>query len=126
MKIHLTIEIEDGAKAPRIKVSQDAAPADKQPKLANIADAAPPPLTEEPPPETEPVARPGSGPQFDPGFLKVIQDIHEPFTRRSVAVDSGLKVEEVTQRFIRMHKKGWIEQPAPGLWRKTKSFGMKP
>jgi hypothetical protein len=120
MRIHLIIEIEpDGVgTVKRVKPATV--------KLAEIAETVPVPITPEPKPEPERIDRAGSGPQFDPGFMRIILDAVEPFTRRSIAVASGLKVEDVTQRLIRLNKHGWIEQPAPGLWRKTKTFGEKP
>lgn len=143
MKIHLIIEIEDDGKTRRATVQRVAKVAElngdgelliapaaaleiiKKQKGAKIAAVAPPPLTPEPEPEAKKICKPNSGPQFDPGFLAVIRDAHEPFTRRSIAVETGLKVEDVTQRLIRLHKKGWIEQPARELWRKTKTYGVK-
>jgi hypothetical protein len=94
------------------------------PRFAKIATIAPPPIPQEPEPEKK-VERKGSGPQFDPGFLKIIQDAPEPFTRRSVSVASGVDVVDVTQRFIRLAKRGWIQQPAKNLWCRTKTFGVK-
>ena len=144
MKIHLIIEIEDDGKTRRATVQRVAKVAElngdgelliapaaaleiiKKQKGAKIAEVAPPPLTPEPEPEAKKICKQNSGPQFDPGFLAVIRDAHEPWTRRSIAVATGLKVEDVTQRLIRLHKKGWIEQPARELWRKTKTFGVKP
>jgi predicted Rossmann fold nucleotide-binding protein DprA/Smf involved in DNA uptake len=144
MKIHLIIEIEDDGKTRRATVERVVKVAElngdgvlainpaaaleiiKKQKRAKIADVAPPPIPPLPEPDAPKVRQSGSGPQFDPGFLKIIQDAPEPFTRRSLAVSSGLKVEDVTQRLIRLHKKGWIDQPAREMWRRTKTFGEKP
>jgi hypothetical protein len=129
MTIRITIEFDlDGGKPVNVRVNGKDQAEPKVAKVAKVADVAPPPIATEPestPAETG-VKRNGSGPQFDPGFLAIVRDEHEPFTRRSLAVASGLKVEDVTQRILRLNKKGWIEQPAPGLWRKTKTFGVKP
>ena len=144
MKIHLIIEIEDDGKTRRATVQRVAKVAElngdgelliapaaaldiiKKQKRAKIADVAPAPVPPLPEPDAPKIERKGSGPQFDPGFLKIIEDAPEPFTRRSLAVSSGLKVEDVTQRLIRLHKKGWIHQPAHEMWVRTKTFGEKP
>lgn len=144
MKIHLIIEIEDDGKTRRATVQRVAKiaelngdgvlainPADaleiiKKQKGVKIADVAPPPIpAEEKPAEKLKTLKPNSGPQFDPGFLKIIQDAPEPFTRRSVSVSTGLDVVDVTLRFNRLKHKGWIQQPAKGMWIRTKKFGVK-
>ena len=129
MKIHFTIDITNAdllafAALANKKIDQCAAPIGRPRKPVEIAAVAPPPIPPEPEPEKK-VERKGSGPQFDPGFLKIIQDAPEPFTRRSIAVASGVDVVDVTLRLNRLHKKGWIEQPVKHLWRKTKTFGVK-
>jgi hypothetical protein len=121
MKIHFIIEIEDDSRHCRATVER----VEKVSKAVKIAEVAPPPIPPEPELESKKICRSNSGPQFDPGFLAVIRDCHEPFTRRALAVATGLSVTDVTQRLIRLHKKGWIEQPARELWRKTKTFGIK-
>ena len=147
MKIHFIIEIEDDGKTRRATVERVAKveelsgggvlainPADAlelikrkpgRPVKVKIADVAPEPIPALPEPDAPKIRQSGSGPQFDPGFLKIILDAPEPFTRRSIAVSSGLNPVDVTQRFIRLHKKGWIEQPARELWKRTKTFGIK-
>ncbi len=87
-----------------------------EPKLAKIAETVTP---------VTPVKRPGSGPQFAPGFVEMIRTAHEPFTRLSIAAVTGLTPADVTLRLNRMKHKGWIEQPVKTLWRKTKNFGVK-
>ena len=129
MKISFTIEFTAAdllaGLPPKIRVEKPIKEAVA--KVAKIAAVAPEPVPELPAPTTPEVGlKQNSGPQFDPGFLKVVMDAPEPFTRRSIAVSTGLKVEDVTQRFIRMAKKGWIEQPARELWKRTKTFGLKP
>ena len=134
MKITLIIEIEakDGqepkATVRRLPEKPSLVAAPPATKLARIAEAAPPPvppLPALPAPDAETVCKPGSGPQFDPGFLAALRDAPEPFTRRAIAVATGLKVEDVTMRLNRMRKRGWVEQPAPELWRKTGRFGVR-
>ena len=122
MKIHITIEFEpEPVAGKRIKICDtEVTP---EPKRAKIADVPPPPI----PALAEPpkVERKGAGPQFDTGFLAIVRDIKEPFTRRALAVASGVEVGLVTLRINRMAKRGWLEQPAAGLWQKTKTFGVK-
>ncbi len=147
MKIHLIIEIDGNGKVQMVDLVAKVAavdgkgellinPADAldiikrkpgRPAKAKIAEIAPEPIPAlpEPTPPTGVKLKPNSGPQFDPGFLKIIQEAPEPFTRRSIAVSSGLNPVDVTQRFIRLAKKGWIEQPARELWKRTKTFGIK-
>ena len=121
MKITFTIQLDTDQDTAKVTMQ-------KREKLDDhfaIAPVAPPPIPPEPEVPQISERKPGSGPQFDPGFLAIVRDAHEPWTRRSIAVASGLKVEDVTQRLLRMKHKGWIEQPSPGLWRKTKEFGLK-
>jgi len=131
MRITITIELDDDGRMPRVKVRQNGHAATepsepKEPATVKVADVAPPPpIPPEPAPDTVSKCKPNSGPQFDPGFLAIIRDTHEPFTRRSISAESGVSVTDVTQRLNRLHHKGWIEQPAPGLWRKTKTFAQK-
>jgi len=130
MKITITIELDDDGRMPRVHVRQNGhaekAPAEpKAPGTVKVADVAPPPLPAESTPDKPTTCKPNSGPQFDPGFLAIVRDECEPFTRRSLAVASGLKVEDVTQRLNRLSHHGWVEQPAPGLWRKTKTWAQK-
>ena len=126
MKITIAIDLSPGClPAKRIKII-DTEPKEPSIKRAKIADIAPPPIPPEPAQDTPPITRAGAGPQFDPGFLAIVRDIKEPFTRRALAVASGLEVGLVTLRMNRLHKKGWIDQPSAGLWQRTKNFGVKP
>ena len=129
MKITITIEV-NGDNAPTVNVAtattEPTRGRGRPPKQPVIADVAPPPIPALP--EPEPVngsLKPGSGPQFDPGFLKIVQDAPEPFTRRSLAISTGLNVVDVTARLNRLHHRGWIIQPARELWKRTAKFGVK-
>jgi hypothetical protein len=129
MRIHIIIEI-DGGKPVKITQSAEADEApnenpSKKNRVADIAPTVPAPIPSEPAPDKPPVTRPGAGPQFDPGFLAIVEKAPQPFTRRAIAVASGVEVGNVTLRINRMHRKGWLEQPAPGLWQRTKLFGVK-
>jgi len=138
MKIHLIIEIEpDGVK---IRRAHEVAPvpAGAEVILANGEKVVVPGKRRGRPPKgvvpvaepaapvaelaDEPVRKPGSGPQFAPGFLKAILDAPEPFTRRSIAMTTGKDEVSVTQSFNRLLKKGLLENPARGCWRRTKLF----
>lgn len=151
MKIHFIIEFETneagvpiGMKARKVQPVAHVPPgvvvhlADGQtvtmpgkrrgrPRKVAIADVAPEPIPPlpQPTPPTGVTMKQASGPQFDPGFLKIVQDTPQPFTRRSLAVATGLDPVDVTQRLIRLHKKGWIIQPARELWKRTATFGVK-
>lgn len=138
MKVLFTIEFEtDRAGTPkRMKVSKllEVAPVPEEKSgdgergcnRVKIADTTPAPIPQEPPPAPKlKTLRPNSGPQFDPGFLAVLRAAPEPFTRRSISVATGLSVVDVTLRFNRLKKKEWIQQPAPGMWIKTETFGAK-
>lgn len=115
MKIHLIIEIEDDGKTRRATVE----------RVVKVAELNGDDVLAINPADAPKIERKGSGPQFDPGFLKTVQDAPEPFTSRSIAVSSGLNVVDVTQRLIRLHKMGWIDQPAREMWRRTETFGEK-
>ena len=152
MKIHFTIEF-DKDEMPRLSVRKSdgkgkptqllavpelngggvlhispsaAIAAIKKPtaKFVKIADLAPPPILREEEPEPARVRVGNAGNKFDPGFLAIVRDAKEPMTRVQIAVATGLSKEDVTMKFNRMKHKGWLEQPAPGLWRKTKNFAQ--
>lgn len=141
MKIHLIIEIEDDGKTRRATVQRivKVAELNGDGVLAIAPSAALeiikrrgrppkhqplpiPPLAEPEPPK---VKTENHGGDFDPAFLKIIADAPEPFTRRSVAISTGLDVGNVTLRLNRLKHRGWIEQPAREMWRRTRTFGDK-
>ena len=143
MKIHLIIEIEDDGKTRRATVQRVAKVAELNgdgellisPAAAlDIIKRKPgrppkhqplpmPPLVEPEPPK---VKVENHGGDFDPAFLKIIECLPEPFTRRSIAVATGLEVGNVTLRLNRLKHRGWIIQPAREMWCRTKTFGVKP
>ena len=105
MKITITIET-DATDAPKIRVAQSP------PALA-----APVPL-----PNIRNIRKPGSGPKFDPDFLRLVGDAVEPFTRQSLAAASALSVVDVTLRLNRMKKHGWVHSAHKGLWERTSRY----
>jgi hypothetical protein len=143
MKIHLIIEIEDDGKTRRATVQRMAkvaelngdgelliAPAAALEIIKRKPGRPPkhqplpiPPLAEPEPPK---VKTENHGGDFDPAFVKIIEGLPEPFTRRSIAVSTGLDVGNVTLRLNRLKHRGWVEQPAREMWRKTRTFGEKP
>ncbi|MCX6896302.1 MAG: hypothetical protein NTZ16_12555 [Verrucomicrobia bacterium] len=150
MKIHFIVEIEDVPGKPRrctVERLTPIAPANgdhlktvlHHTTAADVAAAAPKrrgrppkasvfPIVKEAAPTPPPVRAELStapGPVFDPAFVGIIKDLPEPFTRRAIAAATGLELNNVTLRLNRMKHHGWIENPAPGLWRKTRTFGEK-
>ena len=127
MKITITIEV-SGGNAPTVNVATTRAEPKRgrgrPPKQPVIADVAPPiPALAEPEPPK--VTSQNNGHDFDAGFLRIVQDAPEPFTRRSLAIATGLDVGSVTLRLNRLAKRGWIIQPARELWKRTATFGVK-
>ena len=143
MKIHFIIEFEtDAAGVPIAMKARKVQPVAQVPPgaVVHLADGQtvtmpgkrrgrppkhqPLPIPPEPTPELPKVTSENNGHQFDPAFLKIIQEAPEPFTRRSVAISTGLDVAAVTVRFNRLKHRGWIINPAPQLWKRTATFGI--
>ena len=128
MKITITIEV-SGGNAPTVNVAtattEPKRGRGRPPKQPVIADVAPPPIPALVEPEPPKVTSQNNGHDFDAGFLRIVQDAPEPFTRRSLAIATGLCVGSVTLRLNRLAKRGWIIQPARELWKRTDKFGVK-
>ena len=134
MKIHFIIEIEDDGRKRTATVQQLAQVGEEvkrkpgRPRKIYATEPAPaaPVPASEPAAPTHEVNNDFRGQEPDPKFINCIRDLPQPFTRRAIAIATGMDPTAVTLRLNRLKHRGWVMSPAREMWVRTNQFGIKP